>query len=66
MAKYKVPLNAIVIKEDIGDAYSTMRKEIIDGAEIAVERIKQLIQERTKEGDTVIVAGIGNTMGVGQ
>ncbi|MCW4027238.1 MAG: DUF1512 domain-containing protein [Candidatus Bathyarchaeota archaeon] len=64
--KYKVPLNAIVIKEDIGDAYSTMRKEIIDGAEIAVERIKQLIQERTKEGDTVIVAGIGNTMGVGQ
>ncbi len=43
-----------------------MRKEIIDGAEIAVERIKQLIQERTKEGDTVIVAGIGNTMGVGQ
>lgn len=64
--KYKVPLNAVIIKEDIGDAVSTMKKEIIDGADVAVERIKQLIQEKTKEGDTVIIAGIGNTMGVGQ
>jgi len=65
-AKYKVPLNAILIKEDIGDVVSTMRKEIVDGANIAVERIKQLIREKTKEGDTVIIAGIGNTMGIGQ
>ena len=64
--KYKVPLNAIIIKEDLADAYSIMKKEIVDGAEVAVERIKQLIREKTKEGDTVIVAGIGNTMGVGQ
>ncbi|MFQ6094927.1 MAG: DUF1512 domain-containing protein [Candidatus Bathyarchaeia archaeon] len=64
--KYKVPLNAVLIKEDIGDAVATMRKEIIDGAEIAVERVKQMIREKTKEGDTVIIAGIGNTMGIGQ
>lgn len=64
--KYRVPLNAVLIKEDIGDAVATMRKEIIDGAEIAVERVKQMIREKTKEGDTVIIAGIGNTMGIGQ
>lgn len=64
--KYKVPLNAILIKEDIGDVISTMRKEIIEGANAAISRIKRLILEKTKEGDTVIIAGIGNTMGIGQ
>jgi len=64
--KYKVPLNAVLIKEDIGDVVNAMSKEIIDGADAAIERIKRLIQEKTKEGDTVIIAGIGNTMGIGQ
>jgi len=64
--QYKIPVNAVVIKEDIGDAVSPMRKEIVDAADVAIERIKQLIQERTKEGDTVIIAGVGNTIGIGQ
>ena len=43
-----------------------MRKDVIDGANAAVKRIKRLIQEKTKEGDTIIIAGIGNSIGVGQ
>lgn len=64
--KYKIPLNAVIIKEDIGDAISPMRKEIFDATEVAVERVKRVVKEKTKEGDTVIIAGIGNTIGVGQ
>lgn len=64
--KSKIPLNAVIIKEDIGDAVSPMRKEIFDAVEVAVERVKRVIKEKTKEGDAVIVAGIGNTIGVGQ
>jgi len=64
--KYKVPVNAIVIKEDVGDAVSPMRKEIFDAVEGVIERIKRLIRERTREGDFVIIAGIGNTIGIGQ
>lgn len=64
--KYHIPINAIVVKEDIGDAVSPMRKEVFDGAEKALESIKQLILEKTKEGDKVIVAGIGNSIGIGQ
>ena len=64
--KYKIPINAVIIKEDIGDAVSPMRKEIFDATEVAVERVKRVIKERTKEGDTVIIAGIGNSIGVGQ
>ena len=64
--KYKIPTNAVIIKEDIGDAVSPMRKEIFDAADTAVQRIKRLILERTKKGDAVIIAGIGNTIGIGQ
>ena len=64
--KYKVQLNAVLIKEDIGDVVSAISKEVMDGADVAIERIKGLIGEKTREGDTVIIAGIGNTMGIGQ
>jgi len=64
--KYHIPINAVIIKEDIGDAVSPMRKEIIDSIDKALERVKQVMLERTKEGDKVIIAGIGNTIGIGQ
>lgn len=64
--KYHIPINAIIIKEDIGDAVSPMRKEIFDSVDKAIERIKQVILEKTKEGDKVIIAGVGNSIGIGQ
>jgi hypothetical protein len=64
--KHKVPINAIIIKEDVGDAVSPMRKEIFDAIDGAIERVKRLILERTNNGDSVVIAGIGNTIGIGQ
>jgi hypothetical protein len=64
--EHHIPINAVIIKEDIGDAVSPMRKEIYESVDKAIERIKQLMLERTKEGDKVIIAGIGNTIGVAQ
>ena len=64
--KYRIPINAVIIKEDIGDAVSPMRKEIFDAVDKAIERIKQVIVEKTKEGDKVIIVGVGNTIGIGQ
>jgi hypothetical protein len=61
-----IPLYAVIIKEDIGDAVSMMRKEISDAADKAIERVKSVVQERTKEGDHVIIVGVGNSIGVGQ
>lgn len=65
-SKFKIPLYAIAIKESIIDAITPMKKEISESADRAIEAIRRLILERTKEGDTVIVAGIGNTIGIGQ
>ncbi|MCK4313689.1 DUF1512 domain-containing protein [Candidatus Bathyarchaeota archaeon] len=64
--KYHIPINAVIIKEDIGDAVSPMRKEIFDAVDKAIERVKQVILEKTKEGDNVIIAGVGNSIGIGQ
>jgi hypothetical protein len=64
--KYKIPVYAIIVKQSIQDAITPMKKEIADASEGVIQRIKALIQERTKEGDLVIVAGIGNTAGIAQ
>jgi hypothetical protein len=66
VVKYKIPLNAVIVKEDIGDAVSPMRKEIADSADKVIERVKNVLLERTKEGDKVIIVGVGNTIGIGQ
>jgi hypothetical protein len=64
--KYHIPINAVIVKEDTGDAVSPMRKEIFDSITTVVDRIKEVVLERTKEGDKIIIAGIGNTIGIGQ
>ena len=62
--KFGIPVYAIVVKQSIQEAVTTMKKEISDAAEPVLERIKRLIIERTKEGELVLVAGIGNTAGI--
>ncbi|BES82049.1 DUF1512 domain-containing protein [Pyrodictium abyssi] len=60
------PLYAIAIKMSLEEAITAIKKEIVDGVEKAVERVKKLIIESTRPGDTVIVVGVGNTLGVSQ
>jgi len=62
--KFDIPVYAIVIKQSILEAVTTMKKEIAEAAEPVVEKITHLIKERTKEGELIIVAGIGNTAGI--
>jgi len=66
LTKYKIRNYAVIIKQDIGDAVSPMRKEINDSIDKAIEQVKLMIRERTKEGDKVIIVGVGNSIGVGQ
>jgi hypothetical protein len=66
LTKYKIRNYAVVIKEDIGDAVSPMRREINDAVDKAIERVRDVVRERTKEGDKVIIVGVGNSIGVGQ
>ena len=45
---------------------STMKKEIADGAVRAAAAVTRTIEENSDEGDVILLAGIGNTLGVGQ
>ncbi|TEU10915.1 DUF1512 domain-containing protein [Candidatus Bathyarchaeota archaeon] len=63
---HKIPLYAVVIKQDISHVVAPMVVELYNACDTAVETIKRMIDEKTEEGDTVLVAGIGNTVGVAQ
>ncbi len=62
--KCGAPLDAVIIKMSSEEAITHMTKEIFEGVSKAAEVVKRIIRERTREGDQVIVAGIGNTLGV--
>lgn len=64
--KYNVPVNGIKIKQSIQESISPMTKAISDGVDVAIAKVKRMISEETKEGDLVIIAGVGNTVGIGQ
>ncbi len=64
--KYRIPINAVIIKEGVGDAVAPMRREVFEAGDKAIDRIRQTILERTKEGDLIIIAGVGNSIGIGQ
>lgn len=65
-SKYKIPVHAVIVKESLQDAITPMKKEIAEATDNVITRIKSLLLERTQEAETIIIAGIGNTMGIGQ
>jgi hypothetical protein len=65
-AEHKIPLRALIIKMSLEEAIQAMNKKIYEGVEKAVARAREIILAETKPGDVVVVAGIGNTNGVGQ
>jgi hypothetical protein len=62
--KYNVPVYAIIIKESLKEVLAPMSESISKAVDNAVARLRTVLQEQTKEGDTVIVVGVGNTLGV--
>lgn len=64
--KHKIPVYAIVIKESLKDVLASMTEAISKAADGVILRLRRIIQEHTREGDTVIVVGVGNTIGIGQ
>jgi hypothetical protein len=63
--EYGIGIEAIVIKEDEAAAVGVMDKRVLDSLPEVIERIKIAITKRTKPGDKIILAGIGNTIGIG-
>jgi len=43
-----------------------MKKEIAEASQAVADAMTAVVLERTKEGDSVLFAGVGNTLGIGQ
>lgn len=63
--KKAIPIDAIICRQSLEDAITTMKRPITKSVPDIVERIKMGIRKRTEKGTKVIVAGIGNTIGIG-
>jgi len=63
--KKAIPIDALICRESLEDAITTMKRPITKSVPDIVERIKMGIRKRSEKGTKVIVAGIGNTIGIG-
>jgi hypothetical protein len=64
--RFRIPIHAIIVKQSVKDAITVMRKEISDSFEKLCNAVSAVIQDKTLEGDSILVIGVGNTTGVGQ
>jgi hypothetical protein len=62
----QIPVYAVIVKQSVQDAITLMRKEIADSFEKVTDTVYSIIEDKTLEGQTVLIIGVGNTMGVGQ
>ena len=64
--KYDIPIFAIVVKQSVKDAITLMKKEISDQAENIRKQVYDMITDNSNPDQTVLVIGVGNTLGVAQ
>jgi hypothetical protein len=64
--KMDIPVYAIIVKQSVGDAITIMRKEIADSFDKVTSTVYSVIDDKTTAGQSVLVIGVGNTLGVGQ
>ena len=64
-SKKRIPIDALICKQSLENAITTMSRPITKSVHPIVEKIKMGIRKRTEKGTKVIVAGIGNTIGIG-
>ena len=65
-AKYNIPILALVVRQSVKDAITLMKKEISDQTENVRSQVYEMITDNSNPNQTVLVIGVGNTMGVAQ
>ena len=64
--KYDIPIFAIVVRQSVKEAITLMKKEISDQAENVKSQVYEMITDNSSPNQTVLVIGVGNTLGVAQ
>ena len=64
--KFDIPIFSIVVKQSVKEAITLMKKEIANQTENVKNQVHEMITDNTINGQTVLVIGVGNTLGVSQ
>jgi len=64
--KFDIPIFSIVVKQSVKEAITLMKKEIANQTENIKSQVHEVITDNTVNGQTVLVIGVGNTLGVSQ
>jgi len=64
--KHDIPVFAIVVRQSVKDAITLMKKEISDQTEKVRNQVYEMITDNSNPNETVLVIGVGNTLGVAQ
>ena len=64
--KHDIPIFAIVVRQSVKDAITLMKKEISDQTEKVRNQVYEMITDNSNPNETVLVIGVGNTLGVAQ
>jgi hypothetical protein len=64
--KNNIPIFAIVIKQSIKEAITLMTKDIANQADNVRSQVYEMIHDNTTPGQSVLLIGVGNTIGVPQ
>ena len=64
--KNSIPILAIVIKQTIQEAITLMSENIAKQAKPVRNQVYEMIEENSKSGQTVMIVGVGNTLGISQ
>jgi len=64
--KHDIPIFAIVVRQSVKDAITLMKKEISDQTENVRNQVYEMITDNSNPDQTVLVIGVGNTLGVAQ
>ncbi len=65
-ARCGIPIFAVIVKQSIKEAITLMTRDIAEKADEARGRVYDLIKNNTEPANTVLIIGVGNTMGVPQ
>jgi len=62
--KNSIPILAIVIKQTIKEAITLMSEDIAKQAKSVRTQVYEMIEENSNTGQTVMIVGVGNTLGI--
>ena len=65
-AKYNIPILALVVRQSVKDAITLMNKEISDQTENVRSQVYEMITDNSNPNQTVLIIGVGNTLGIAQ